>query len=365
MVAKLFSKVKKNYPLFLFFFLLLVVSIIKLTSNVFAVEDTEAPTTPANLHISSTSPNSVSLTWNASTDNVGVEGYKIYKNGLFNTDTAQLTHTYYNLPSGSHVFQVKAFDLAQNLSGFSNYVIYLSTGMTGPTPTPTTTPTPTPTNTPTPTFTPTPTPTLTVVSFNPVRDMYVRSGSANKNEGANDVLIVQNSGKNRSIMDFSTAPIIQLQVGPSDIVSASLKVTITNNGNNWSTGRTIDLHRMLVSWTEGIGDGNFRGTGSGATWNCSSDSDISNSSKNCSGSTEWDMDSPSAIWSSTVIDSETITNNQTGVVEFDVTDEVRAMAGGSQHYGWIIKRTSESTSGSVDFGSRESGTPPELVITYR
>jgi hypothetical protein len=41
------------------------------------------------------------------------------------------------------------------------------------------------------------------------------------------------------------------------------------------------------------------------------------------------------------------------------------MAGGSQHYGWIIKRTSESTSGSVDFGSRESGTPPELVITYR
>jgi hypothetical protein len=77
------------------------------------------------------------------------------------------------------------------------------------------------------------------------------------------------------------------------------------------------------------------------------------------------MDNPSAIWSTTVVDSATITNNQTGVVEFDVTDEVRDIAQGSPHFGWIIKRTSESTSGSVNFGSRESGTPPELVITYR
>lgn len=361
--SEMATRIRTKYPLFLFYFLILAVTIIGLTTNVFATEDTVPPTTPANLHISMTSPNSVSLSWNASTDDVGVEGYKIYKNGLIHTDTAELTHTFYNLPSGSHVFNVRAFDFAQNLSGYSNQVFYISVGMTGPTPTSTATPTPTPTNTPSPTLTPTP--TLTVVSFNPMRDMYVRSGSANKNEGANEALVVQNSGKNRSIVDFSTAPIIQLQVDPSAIVSASLKVTITSNGNNWSTGRTIDLHRVLVNWTEGNGDGNVRGTGAGATWNCSSDSNINNGSKNCSGSTEWDMDNPSAIWSTTVVDSATITNNQMGVVAFDVTDEVRDIAQGSPHFGWIIKRTSESTSGSVNFGSRESGTPPELVITYR
>jgi hypothetical protein len=50
--------------------------------------DTEAPTAPANLQGTALSSTSVHLSWTASTDNVGVTGYRIYRNGAFiNTAT--------------------------------------------------------------------------------------------------------------------------------------------------------------------------------------------------------------------------------------------------------------------------------------
>lgn len=366
--SKFLTKTPINPSIFIVVFLLVTLLVLKLTSNVFAVDDTEAPTNPTSLHITSTSPYSVSLAWNASTDNVGVAGYRVFETSSGYIDEVGLTHTFYNLPSGTHIFNVKAFDLAENFSGSSNYVVYLSLGITGPTPTPTATPTPT--DTPTPTFTPTPTatntptptPTITVVNLNAVKDTYVRSGSANKNEGANDILGVQNSGKYRSLLNFN---VNALGVGSSHIISAVLRVTITDNGNNWSSGRTIDLHRVITSWAEGNGDGSFRGTGSGSTWNCSSDSDISNSSKNCSGATEWDMDTPTSIFASTPTDTETIVNSQSGNVDFDVTNDVKAILDGTTYEGWIIKRTTESQNGSVEFGSRESANPPVLIVTYQ
>jgi hypothetical protein len=343
-----------RYSFFVLLFLLLSVAIVTTTTNVFADVDTVPPTVPTNLHISMTSPNSVSLAWNASTDNVSVAGYRVTDNGG-SVDVPGLTHTFYNLIAGTHIFYVKAFDLADNLSGSSNYIVYLSLGTTGPTPSPTAT------NTPTPTATPTP----ATATFNAVRDTYVRSGQANKNDGASQFLRVQNTGSNRSIIDFSTTPYIVLQIAPSDVISAVVRVTISDNSNNWgSTGRTIDMHRLTRNWVEGNGDENSRGTGAGSTWNCAIDSNISNQSANCSGSDDWDMTQASTIWDTTATDTETITNNQTGVVEFDVTNDVKAFIGGSQNFGWIIKRTIESQSGQVDFGSRESATPPQLVITY-
>ena len=43
--------------------------------------DTQAPTAPANLAVTGVTSNSISLNWTASTDNVGVTGYRIYRNG--------------------------------------------------------------------------------------------------------------------------------------------------------------------------------------------------------------------------------------------------------------------------------------------
>ena len=43
--------------------------------------DTTPPTVPTNLAVSATTDTSVSLTWTASTDDVGVAGYDIYRGG--------------------------------------------------------------------------------------------------------------------------------------------------------------------------------------------------------------------------------------------------------------------------------------------
>ena len=46
-----------------------------------AAGDTQPPTVPTGLAASVISPSRVDLTWNTSTDNVGVSGYTVYRNG--------------------------------------------------------------------------------------------------------------------------------------------------------------------------------------------------------------------------------------------------------------------------------------------
>lgn len=83
--------------------------------------DTQAPTVPAGLVSSNVTQTGVSLSWNASTDNVGVTGYAVY-NG--STQIATTTNTNYNvtnLTAGtSYTFYVVAYDAAGNTSGSSN-----------------------------------------------------------------------------------------------------------------------------------------------------------------------------------------------------------------------------------------------------
>jgi len=76
--------------------------------------------------------------------------------------------------------------------------------------------------------------------------------------------------------------------------------------------------------------------------------------------------SNSSLWpfASAVTASSTITNNQSGVVEFDVTSDVQSfLSGSNQNYGWLLKKTDEGANGRVQFGSKESANAPKLVIT--
>jgi len=121
---------------------------------------------------------------------------------------------------------------------------------------------------------------------------------------------------------------------------------------------------MLQPWVEGNGYMVIvfpnRGTGYGATWNCASDSDISNTRTDCNGSTAWDMtDSCSWPFVSTPTATAIINKNQTGTVSFDVTSDVQSFLNGTnQNDGRIVKLDNESQSGKVIFGSKESGTAP-------
>lgn len=201
-------------------------------------------------------------------------------------------------------------------------------------------------------------------------DSYLKQGSANENEGASTFLRVQSSGHNRSLVRFDESQ-LENAVENRQSYTATLQFTITDNGGNWgSTGRTIDLHRLTSNWAEGNGfvTGNIpptRGTGSGATWNCAIDTNIANINDDCSGATDWNM-ANSSLWpfAATVIGTQTITNNQTGVVEFDVTADVQAFINNTnQNYGWLVKKTNESQSGSVSFGSKESSNTAKLIIS--
>jgi chitinase len=85
--------------------------------------DTTAPSAPANLHVTATSSSSISLAWNASTDNVGVTGYDVYRGS---TKVGTVTGTSYTdtglSASTTYSYTVKAHDAAGNVSAASNSI---------------------------------------------------------------------------------------------------------------------------------------------------------------------------------------------------------------------------------------------------
>ncbi|MCP3774029.1 glycosyl hydrolase family 18 protein [Paenibacillus sp. MZ04-78.2] len=78
--------------------------------------DTQAPTAPANLVSTGKTATSVSLSWNASTDNVGVTGYTVaYGSSQVNV-TGTSTTIQSLKPNTSYTFSVTAKDAAGNVS---------------------------------------------------------------------------------------------------------------------------------------------------------------------------------------------------------------------------------------------------------
>ncbi len=87
------------------------------------VIDTEAPSTPANLVLNSTSTASASLSWSPSTDNIAVTYYKIFVNGAFHSNSPTTTAIVSGLTQGTtYTFNVAAADAAGNVSAQSNTV---------------------------------------------------------------------------------------------------------------------------------------------------------------------------------------------------------------------------------------------------
>jgi endoglucanase len=79
--------------------------------------DSTPPTAPTNLAATTTTATSVSLSWTASTDNVGVTGYDVYRGGVLAGTASGTTFTDSGLtPSTAYTYTVKAFDAAGNLS---------------------------------------------------------------------------------------------------------------------------------------------------------------------------------------------------------------------------------------------------------
>ena len=79
--------------------------------------DTTAPSAPGSLNATATSSISVSLAWTTATDNVGVTGYRILRNGAqIGTTTTGLTYTDAGrTPNTAYAYEVRAVDAAGNV----------------------------------------------------------------------------------------------------------------------------------------------------------------------------------------------------------------------------------------------------------
>jgi chitinase len=85
--------------------------------------DTQAPSVPGGLAVTGHTSSSVSLSWSASTDNVGVTGYEVYQGSSLATTVTGTSATVSGLSaSTAYAFKVRARDAAGNLSGFGSTV---------------------------------------------------------------------------------------------------------------------------------------------------------------------------------------------------------------------------------------------------
>lgn len=83
--------------------------------------DLTPPTTPGNLRVTATTPSSVSLAWDRSTDRWGV-GYQVLMDGAVVMGAGGHAARVRKIPPGTHEFAVRARDAAGNVSGPSNAV---------------------------------------------------------------------------------------------------------------------------------------------------------------------------------------------------------------------------------------------------
>ena len=152
--------------------------------------DTAPPSAPTNLTATTTSLGQINLNWSASTDNVSVAGYRVFRNGaqiatvstLSYTDTTAVANTTYS-------YYVNAFDSTGNTSASSN-----TTMITAPTP-------------------------PTTLTFNPAADTYVQSDVPTVNFGSANQIIVDNSPVRHMLLKFTVSA-----VGTRTVISAKLRL---------------------------------------------------------------------------------------------------------------------------------------------
>src|SRR5437016_8525830 len=83
--------------------------------------DTTPPSVPTGLTASAVSSSQINLSWTASSDNVGVSGYRVYRGGtqIATRSTTSFTNTGLS-PSTTYTYTVAAYDAAGNLSAQSS-----------------------------------------------------------------------------------------------------------------------------------------------------------------------------------------------------------------------------------------------------
>ena len=78
--------------------------------------DLQAPTVPAGVSADATGPGQVEVTWNAAGDDIGVSGYRVYRDGVPIATAGGTSMTDTSVPPGTYNYSVRALDAAGNRS---------------------------------------------------------------------------------------------------------------------------------------------------------------------------------------------------------------------------------------------------------
>jgi chitodextrinase len=250
--------------------------------------DTQAPTVPT-LSGSAASPTRVNLSWSASTDNVGVTNYEVYRNGLLLAGPGNVT-SYADtttVASTAYQYTVRAVDAAGNRSNASN-TVNVTTPATGPV-------------------------TPVTKTFSPVADARVQEANPAVNYGTvNSLRTVAGSS-----LDVESYLKFDLTGVTAPIKTAVLRLTplsLSWDGPN--------LRSAATNWTE-----------TGITWN-----------------------NRPARGSSVVADK--------GIIWQPVEYDVKSLVTGNGTFAFALLSTSQY---AAEFGSREqtdAAKRPQLIITY-
>ena len=182
------------------------------------------------------------------------------------------------------------------------------------------------------------------------KDTSIRLSAPNKNFGSVGTLDI-----NRGLIEVQAEELATLVGNGDHLISAKLEFTLVpNDERRRQVAREVSLNRLLKPWTE-----------SGATWLCSNDTNPGNSRPDCAGTSAWNMVLNSGTFVAQASSTATIPASRTGVVSFDVTEDLRGfVAAPATNFGWLIKAGAGLLE-IADFASAESATPPRLVVELR
>ena len=191
------------------------------------------------------------------------------------------------------------------------------------------------------------------------KDSYIREGVQNSNEGSNPVLRIMGSGptNNRVLIAFNQDNIENMSTDKT-LVSATLKLYIESNNQNWGDGQLISIYNLETDWQEGNGISapisNLMNPGNGVIWNCPVDLNDCNNTWNGG---KFDQTPTDSIW---------ISNQVEGYwVKFDVTKDILDYLSSKENFGWIIMKSDENSEGQINIASREAQSHiPELELVF-
>ncbi len=221
--------------------------------------DNESPTIPQNLSATAVSSSQIDLSWNASTDNVNVTGYRVYRNSSQISTTTNTSYNDDNLQASTqYSYTVRAYDLVGNLSNHSQAASATTLDPSSQ--------------------------QNTVQLIQPdteVLDAFLESASPTTNYGSTNYL----GTIDRFIIQFTLPAVLNNK----QIVEANLYFYVWNQ-TNYQAGQYLDIYRVTSSWQEGSTTWNNRYTGQ--TWNAAG-GDYDNSGTvdrilHQAGSSNWD-----------------------------------------------------------------------------